>query len=113
MAVLIPASPTHPWLPPENGPIGGGKVSWSTSSIHRASSILPLDSGTEALLGAVVCQEGEEEASEPDRVHREAAGAVGCQPWLPCSRGKKASQVESPAEASKSLRPISRCEETT
>ena len=73
IAVLVQASPTHPWLSAENGPIGGGKVSWSTFSIHGTPSILPLDSGTQAILGAVVRQEGEEEAAEPDRVHREAA----------------------------------------
>ena len=66
MVVLIPASPTHPWLTIEDGQIGRGEVSWSTSSTHRATSILPLDPGTETFLGALVSQEGEKEASEPD-----------------------------------------------
>ena len=66
MVVLIPTSPTHPWLTIEDGQIGRCKVSRSTSSTHRTTSILPLDPGTQTFLGALVRQEGEKEASEPD-----------------------------------------------
>ena len=113
MAVLLPASATQPWFTLENGPTGRGKVSRASSCAHRAPSILPLDPGTQTVLGALVRQERKEEAAKSDRVHREVVGTMGRQLWLPCSRGKTASQVKSSKKASKSFGLSAKWKETT